>query len=370
MQLMFPAIVHRGRHSWGYMYHEQGQAEVDYFVKQGSATHPDAVADMVIDAKQPVSWLGAHVRFATNGKPEYLPNNHPILHGNILGIHNGVLRDWRPIIAQTGREDPKAEVDSEAIFAAVNKWGVMAGLKKIKGDMVTAFVDTREPGVLYIARTFGRPLWYGHTKAGSLVWASEPQVITQTGLELAEPLVEWKKANRVWKVVNGRIVSDRQFRRLEPRSTASAPSGARPAASLPASHAPITPSAAFGQDMYKADRWGGTYIGANMWKVQDGGVTVTLSAEKYIEHIIADQLKFQVEARAELIAQARAEKLFQEKVGSAAALAQEAIMQRLESLTQYLPGYGPDSKPEPGELDDDLHTTPEPSSVVIKELAS
>jgi predicted glutamine amidotransferase len=359
MQLMFPAIVHRGKHAWGYFYHEQGQDEVDYFVKQGSAAHPDAIADMVIDATQPLNWLGGHVRFATNGRPQYLANNHPILHGNILGIHNGVLRDWRHIITTTGREDPKAEVDSEAIFAAVNKWGVMEGLRRIHGDMVTAFVDLREPGVLYLARTFGRPLWYGHTKAGSLVWASEPQVIEETGLELAGPLVEWKKSNRVWKIVQGKVVSDRQFRKLE-----------RPAITPPpAAPRPITPSGAFGAGAYTRDRWGGTYLGANMWRVRDGDLTVTLTGEKYIELIVSQQLKEEVQARAVVVA----EKLIaahEDKVRAAARdEARAAMLATLERLTVYLDGKTAKSSPEPGELDDDMAIRPEPEAVVIKEAS-
>jgi hypothetical protein len=354
---MYPAVVHRGRHAWGYMYHEQGQSDVDYFVKSGSATHRDAVADMDFTTKEPLNWMAGHVRFATNGSPAYLPNNHPMVHRSFIGMHNGVLTGWRDIINETGRQDPKAEVDSEAIFAAVNKWGVLAGLKRVHGNMVSVFCDLREPGVIYIARTYGRPLWYATTVSGSLVWASEPQIITDTGLDLKAEPQEWKRINRVWKVVGGKVVSDRQFRKPEPKAsepekriTAPPPRGNRPLGQ-------VTPSSAFGSGLYKKDRWGGTYLGANMWKVNDGAVTVTLSAEKYIEHVVATQLHSQVEARAKLLA----EDMVKQEV-------EKALLAKLHSLTQFLPGKTPASKPEPGELDDNLHISPDP--VVRKDLAS
>lgn len=118
-----------------------------------------------------------HVRWATHGAPENNVNNHPVFHGNILGVHNGVLRNHEDILKITGRQDSTAIVDSEAIFAAVNKWGHAPGLRKIIGDMVAVYADVRKPHLLHIARTYGRSLAIGWTERGNIIFASERQAL-------------------------------------------------------------------------------------------------------------------------------------------------------------------------------------------------
>jgi hypothetical protein len=178
-QMMFPAIVRRGPHAYGWMYSRNG--EITTHVAKGRCDTKRAIRSM--DIPDDVQWMVGHVRWATHGDPANLLNNHPIEHGDIVGVHNGVIYNYKDILAETGRVNEAREVDSEAIFAAVNKWGHQSGLKRIKGDMVAVYADKRFPDSLRIARTQGRPLVMCKTPTGAVFFASIEQAIDATGIE-------------------------------------------------------------------------------------------------------------------------------------------------------------------------------------------
>lgn len=211
-QIMFPAIIHRGPHAWGWMsYNPATGISIEKHV--GRADTPAAIAKMNLD--EDPTWLVGHVRFATHGDPKNLNNNHPLVHGSIVGVHNGVLRNHESILKDTGREKDNTQVDSEAIFAAVHKWGMRGGLTRIHGDMVAVFASTKHPAVLRIARSHGRPMVYATTTAGSLVFASECCVIDATGIALKGgnlPYTELTGRNRLLTVRQGVITERVQYR--------------------------------------------------------------------------------------------------------------------------------------------------------------
>ncbi len=200
-QIMFPCIIHRGRHAWGWMSYNEKEDAISVQKYCGAADTPQAMQLMAVDPN--AKWWVGHVRYATHGKPELDYNNHPIIHGSIVGVHNGVLRNHEEILKETGREDSRALVDSEAIFAAVFKWGVMDGLKKVRGDMVTVFANANHPKTLYVARSHGRQLYLARTKAGSLIFASEPQVIEATDVRINS--MSQIREHRLLKIRNGKI---------------------------------------------------------------------------------------------------------------------------------------------------------------------
>src|SRR5919197_5174730 len=105
-----------------------------------------------------------HVRDYTKGHPTIEANNHPIRHGSVVGIHNGIIFNDEEILDRYGfeRAHPDMTVDSEAIFALAEHTEGRAGpLQELRGSMACAWLDERRADVLFLARGVGRPLWIG-----------------------------------------------------------------------------------------------------------------------------------------------------------------------------------------------------------------
>jgi glucosamine 6-phosphate synthetase-like amidotransferase/phosphosugar isomerase protein len=162
-----------------------------------------------------------HVRDFTKGHPTILANNHPIRHGRVVGIHNGIIANDDELFARHGlrRHEPAMTVDSEAIFALVDELGTSPEtLGELVGAMAAGWLDEREPGVLHLARGVGRPLWIARGRH-EVLFAS-----TRTALEVAEEalrttfLKSQVDEGRLLRLVDGRIDSevrwspDRSFR--------------------------------------------------------------------------------------------------------------------------------------------------------------
>ena len=124
-----------------------------------------------------------HVRDYTKGHPRISANNHPVRHGAVVGIHNGHIANDDALMARYGfeRAEPAMTVDSEVIFAVAKATRSHAGpFEDFRGSMAAAWLDEREPELLYLARGVGRPLWVGTTRR-ELFFAS-----TECALEIAE----------------------------------------------------------------------------------------------------------------------------------------------------------------------------------------
>lgn len=123
--------------------------------------------------------LMLHTRAATQGKETIAENNHPIVVGGIVGIHNGIVWnddqlfkhfEWNRI----------AQVDSEAIFAALDNLPQAAALEQIDGSWAIAWADTDDdPNKLWLCRGSGSPLHYATTKNGSVVFASTANAVKE-----------------------------------------------------------------------------------------------------------------------------------------------------------------------------------------------
>ena len=107
------------------------------------------------------------MRDYTKGHPRITANNHPVRHGAVKGVHNGIILNDEEIFARYGfeRQEPEMTVDSEAIFALVNAEGPRAKvLEELCGSMAAAWLDERMRDTVFIARGVGRPLWLGEGK--------------------------------------------------------------------------------------------------------------------------------------------------------------------------------------------------------------
>ena len=134
-----------------------------------------------------------HVRDYTKGHPRIEANNHPIRHGAVVGVHNGVIFNDDELMETHGfeRAEPEMTVDSEAILALAEAHeGAPGALEQLRGSMATAWLDERRPRTLFLARGVGRPLWIGEGR-DELLFAS-----TKAALEVAERFLGLKLRKR------------------------------------------------------------------------------------------------------------------------------------------------------------------------------
>jgi glucosamine 6-phosphate synthetase-like amidotransferase/phosphosugar isomerase protein len=182
-QALLAGIAERGADAVGYAYRRPvGPISVH---KQRSGA--SALLDRV-EIPQSATQVLVHVRDYTKGHPTIEANNHPIRHGTVVGIHNGVIKNDEEIFAEFGfeRAESGMTVDSEAIFALAELSESKAkALQRLRGSMATAWLDERKPGLLYAARGVGRPLWIGTSKRGGATFFAS----TALALEVVEHYV-------------------------------------------------------------------------------------------------------------------------------------------------------------------------------------
>ncbi|HKN63025.1 MAG TPA: hypothetical protein VJV76_01720 [Gaiellaceae bacterium] len=159
-QALLAGIADRGADAVGYAY-RGGQDEYPVVTKQ--RTPASRLLDR-ISVPAHANELLIHVRDYTKGHPSIPANNHPVRHGPVVGIHNGIILNDDELLAphSCARAEPRMTVDSEAIFAlAAHSQNDPRSLESIGGSMATAWLDEREPGTVFVARGVGRPLWLG-----------------------------------------------------------------------------------------------------------------------------------------------------------------------------------------------------------------
>jgi glucosamine 6-phosphate synthetase-like amidotransferase/phosphosugar isomerase protein len=207
---LLAGIAERGADAVGYAYRCSGSA-VDVHKQRSGAT---ALLER-IDVPEQASKLLVHVRDYTKGHPSLAANNHPIRHGAVVGIHNGIIRNDDELFQQHGiaRGEAGMTVDSEIIFALAerSRGRTAEALEQLFGSMATAWLDEGRPE-LVLARGMGRPLWVGQAKR-ELFFAS-----TRIALELVESYVGIKLRKRelpegtVVTVERGKVVAQDTFR--------------------------------------------------------------------------------------------------------------------------------------------------------------
>src|SRR5205085_12576445 len=158
-QALLAGIAERGADAVGYAYRSE-VAPITVCKQRSGASQ---LLDRVFVPRDTTQAL-IHVRDYTKGHPTIEANNHPIRHGAVVGIHNGIIFNDEEILDRYGfeRAHPDMTVDSEAIFALAEHTEGRAGpLQELRGTMACAWLDERRPDVLYVVRGAGRPLWIG-----------------------------------------------------------------------------------------------------------------------------------------------------------------------------------------------------------------
>jgi len=165
---MLLGIEERGGHATGVAWTDRDNVSIDKIDTRAT----NFVRNMTIP-NYARTFLG-HTRWATQGEPDNNGNNHPIDVGDIVGIHNGCVSNDDALFRQMGAEHRRAEVDSEAIFAWIQRSGlpVCEALPHIMGSASVAWIDKRDPETIHLARIAYSPLIIARTVKGSLMFAS------------------------------------------------------------------------------------------------------------------------------------------------------------------------------------------------------
>jgi glutamine phosphoribosylpyrophosphate amidotransferase len=165
-QALLAAITERGADAVGYAYRSVGDG-YPTVVKQRT---PASLLLQRVAVPEGAGQLLVHVRDYTKGHPSIAANNHPVRHGPVVGIHNGIIVNDDALLTAHGcaRAEPRMTVDSEAIFAiAAHSQSDPRALEALHGSMAAAWLDERQPQFVRVARGVGRPLWLGEGRDGA-----------------------------------------------------------------------------------------------------------------------------------------------------------------------------------------------------------
>jgi glucosamine 6-phosphate synthetase-like amidotransferase/phosphosugar isomerase protein len=206
---LLAGIAERGADAVGYAHRRPGSGVAVHKQRSGATALLERIR-----VPQDSSQLLVHVRDHTKGSPNLAANNHPIRHGAVVGIHNGVIRNDDELfeLHRIERAEHGMTVDSEIIFALAeeSRGRTAEALEQLHGSMATAWLDEGRPE-LVLARGMARPLWLGQRKR-ELFFAS-----TRLALELVEAYagIKLRKSElpegTVLAVDHGRIVARDRF---------------------------------------------------------------------------------------------------------------------------------------------------------------
>src|SRR5215212_8485758 len=150
-QALLTGIAERGADAVGYAHRSHGERVAVHKQRSGASALLDEVT-----VPQSATEVLVHVRDYTKGHPTIAANNHPIRHGSVVGVHNGIILNDDDVFARYGfeRADAGMTVDSEAIFALAELTDSRAkALEKLRGSMAAAWIDEREHELVYCARS-------------------------------------------------------------------------------------------------------------------------------------------------------------------------------------------------------------------------
>jgi glucosamine 6-phosphate synthetase-like amidotransferase/phosphosugar isomerase protein len=209
-QALLAGISERGADAVGYAFRgADGCVEVTK-LRGGASALLDEI-DVPASATQAL----IHTRDHTKGHPDIDANNHPIRHGTVVGVHNGVIENDDELFAryELERHEEQMTVDSEAIFALMELHRHEPRvLRQLHGTMAAAWLDERDGHRLYLAKGIRRPLWVG-TTSSELYFAS-----TKSALAIVEAALRVRletrevREGRLLEIVGPDVVQARRFR--------------------------------------------------------------------------------------------------------------------------------------------------------------
>ena len=207
---LLAGIAERGADAVGFAHRGSGRRATLHKERSGASALLGRV-----EVPRTASQCLLHVRDYTKGHPRIDANNHPIRHGAVVGVHNGIIANDDELFSRHGlaRSTQRITVDSEIIFALAqrSRGRTAKTFEQLIGSMAAAWLD-EERSELLLARGMGRPLWIGCSES-EFLFAS-----TRYALELAERYcrIELEKSElpegTVLAVDDGRVSARDSFR--------------------------------------------------------------------------------------------------------------------------------------------------------------
>jgi hypothetical protein len=151
-----------------------------------------------------------HVRAATVGIKN-IKNAHPFHVKNIIGVHNGTLKNHWMLCSERNIPYTDINVDSEAMFACIAHDQSPKVFTELAGAAAVLFVDTEkiERGnyELYAYRNAERPLYRGNSEEGMYISS------LKTSLQMigCSDIKEFKEGN-FYTIVNGVIKTSNKYK--------------------------------------------------------------------------------------------------------------------------------------------------------------
>lgn len=213
-RLLLAGLAERGEDACGYAWRIPGATPT--VVKQPL---PPLSFLTTIDVKIPAGAREGmiHIRDFTKGRPAHHGNNHPIIHGAVTGIHNGIIQNDDELFVAQSRERalPGMTVDSEAVFMLLDALDgdVQAVARELVGSYCAMWFDDRRPDDgLFVLRGRARPLAVA-TGPGFTLVASTTQALqfALDGLGL-HGRIRKVTAGTTFQLIDGEIVHQRRIR--------------------------------------------------------------------------------------------------------------------------------------------------------------
>jgi glucosamine 6-phosphate synthetase-like amidotransferase/phosphosugar isomerase protein len=206
---LLTGIAERGADADGYAYRAPGDPIAVHKQRSGAT----ALLERISVPEEATNLL-VHVRDFTKGHPSLEANNHPIRHGSVVGVHNGIIENDDELFSRHAiqRAEPEMTVDSEIIFALAerSRGRTAKAFEQLYGSMATAWLDEGRSELL-VARGMGRPLWLGRGKH-ELFFASTRLALelvqSYTGIKLRK---EQLPEGTIAAIENGRVVAHEKF---------------------------------------------------------------------------------------------------------------------------------------------------------------
>lgn len=206
LRLLFYANEPRGYHSSGYYTENKDIEFKDRLLKKVGKVSETMLPEF---NPQPGKLFIGHTRAATVGE-KTIDNAHPFMFGDVVGAHNGTLKNHRRLLNEYNEKNPELSFNDKVVtmdsklffhyFSVLNDFKV---LKDFDGAAALIWRDNRdEEDVLHVWKNNDRPLHYGYL-GDDMYISSEKfplEMIMCKGIEAFA-------INKHYKIVEGKIIS-------------------------------------------------------------------------------------------------------------------------------------------------------------------